>query len=279
MIQWFNSRSAFEQATRNIPYDRQATENDLQQRGLRGWCIACSTIVDFEIRRAPIWTNLREAIICPRCQLNSRMRMMVSALGRFGTQHKLHILERFTPFYVFLEKRFPKLTGSEFLGPDYKPGSKHKLKGLEGIEVEHQDFMNLSFPDSSLQLLIHGDVLEHVPDPWRAFREAARVIKPAGTMLFTVPFFDSEKNVVRARLEKGVLRHLLPEAYHGNPMHPEKGSLVFTEPGWQMLDDLQRAGFKSAEIGFCYDPFQGIVSSNSPTPQNFMWPVIFRARR
>ena len=54
---------------------------------------------------------------------------------------------------------------------------------------------------------------------------------------------------------------------------------VFTEPVWQMLDDLQRAGFKSAEIGFCYDPFQGIVSSNSPTPQNFMWPVIFRARR
>ena len=143
---------------------------------------------------------------------------------------------------------------------------------------EHQDFMNLSFPDASLQLLIHGDVLEHVPDPWRAFREAARVVKPAGTMLFTVPFFDSEKNVVRARFEKGVLRHLLPEAYHGNPMQPEKGSLVFTEPGWQMLDDLQRAGFRHAEIGFCYDPFQGIVSSNGPAPENFMWPVIFRAR-
>jgi hypothetical protein len=57
------------------------------------------------------------------------------------------------------------------------------------------------------------------------------------------------------------------------------GSLVFIHPGWALLDDIKGAGFRTVEIGLCYDPYQGIVSNNNPYPDGHMWPVIFRAAR
>ena len=98
-------------------------------------------------------------------------------------------------------------------------------------------------------------------------------------MIFTTPFFNRDNNVIRARIENGELVHLEPPAYHGNPMCPDKGSLVFTDHGWQMIEDLRSAGFSSVETGLCYDPFQGIVSDNHPCPEFHTWPLIFRARR
>lgn len=50
-----------------------------------------------------------------------------------------------------------------------------------------EDITRLTFPDSSLDLIVSSDVLEHVPDLAAAFAESRRVLRPGGAHLFTVP--------------------------------------------------------------------------------------------
>src|SRR5690606_36870284 len=114
--------------------------------------------------------------------------------------------------------------------------------------VRHEDVDNLSFPDGELDLIISNDVFEHVPNPPRAFAECARVLKPGGPLLATIPFNPNmAQSTVRARLVDGRLEHLLPPDYHGNPVS-EDGSLVFADFGWDLLATMKQAGFSHASI-------------------------------
>lgn len=245
---------------------------------LEGYCCICQDVVRFNIGRGAPWVSLRELIVCPQCHLNGRMRQIVTAIRHVGeqAQHRFLILERITPLFAVLQREYPDIRGCEYLGPNLPSGSVYKF---HGVDVEHQDFLQLSYDDASIDLLVHGDVLEHVPDHKRALTEAARVVKPGGQMIFTCPFFDYfDEHLIRCRIEEGVLKHYRPPVYHGNPMS-EQGSLVFIHPGWPLLDDIRSAGFSSVSIGLYYSPYEGIVSDNNPYPEGHMWPVIFRAIR
>lgn len=46
----------------------------------------------------------------------------------------------------------------------------------------------LPFPDASFDVVLFSEVLEHVDEPARAVSEIARVLKPGGRLLLTVPF-------------------------------------------------------------------------------------------
>jgi len=114
--------------------------------------------------------------------------------------------------------------------------------------VRHEDVEALSFPDNSLDLIVSNDVFEHVPHPDKAFSECARVLKPGGVLLATIPFHAAENtSVTRAQLTDGRLEQLLPAAYHGNPVSAD-GSLVFTDFGWDMLDMMRKAGFSNVGV-------------------------------
>jgi SAM-dependent methyltransferase len=45
----------------------------------------------------------------------------------------------------------------------------------------------IPYPDETFELVFSDNVLEHLPDPERAFREVARVLKPDGTFVFKTP--------------------------------------------------------------------------------------------
>jgi SAM-dependent methyltransferase len=149
-------------------------------------------------------------------------------------------MEQVTPFFAWAARRWTRarVTGSEYLGGSVQPGSV-----IDGIR--HENALGLSFRDRSFNVVVSNDVLEHVPDPERCLREAARVLKPGGHLLMTVPFHtDRARSVVRAELANGRVVHRLPPVYHGNPLSRE-GSLVFTDFGFDLLDALRRAGLSS----------------------------------
>lgn len=50
-----------------------------------------------------------------------------------------------------------------------------------------EDITRLTLADSSLDLIVSSDVLEHVADLAAAFAESRRVLRPGGAHLFTVP--------------------------------------------------------------------------------------------
>jgi SAM-dependent methyltransferase len=61
------------------------------------------------------------------------------------------------------------------------------LKGLGS--VAKGNLSGLGFPDGSIDFVFATDVLEHVDDDLRGLREIARVLRPDGKVLITVPAF------------------------------------------------------------------------------------------
>ena len=49
--------------------------------------------------------------------------------------------------------------------------------------------LHLPFADGAFDTVVSTEVLEHVPEPLRALREMARVLRPEGTLVLTVPLY------------------------------------------------------------------------------------------
>lgn len=50
------------------------------------------------------------------------------------------------------------------------------------------DAASIPLPDNSADIIIMGEILEHVPEPVLVLKEAYRLLKPGGLVLATVPF-------------------------------------------------------------------------------------------
>jgi len=240
---------------------RARTEQQLAQehRGeeefaIPGFSLLAGRAVEFlvdrqygaELRDGVTIPRWRERLVCPVTQLTNRQRAMVLLLRAYGGSGRdVFMFEQVTPLYRYLKEAAPgwRITGCEWLGPDIKPGAV-----VNGIH--HEDCAALSLPDSSVDVVMSLDVFEHVPDPRQGFREKARVLRPGGVLLMTVPFFaERDATVRRARHAGGKLEHLLPPEYHGNPIDPAGGSLVYHDFGWDLLPMIREAGFGDAFAG------------------------------
>jgi len=231
---------------------RRSLENSMMTGGapftVDGFCAVCSKEARFEIDyryayevEGVLTPNWREGLACPGCGLNNRMRAtahLVTSVLQPSPSSRFYLTERLTPVYEWVEKNFDHIVGSEFIGDSIPWGSSN----AQGIRNE--DLTKLSFDSESFDFVISLDVIEHVPRFERAFAELWRVLAPGGTLLFSVPFrMDLDKNLIRARVtDTGEIEHLLPPEYHGDPLNAE-GCLSFYHFGWELLEQVQAAGF------------------------------------
>jgi SAM-dependent methyltransferase len=207
-----------------------------------------------EGRLVPNW---RERLLCPFCHFNNRQRAAIHLFEihcRPESKAAVYITEQVSPVYRWLAAHYPNLVGSEFLGGEFSPGEVNRAG------TRHEDLTRLSFRDQTMDAVLSFDVFEHIPDFLAAFRECARILKPGGMLLTTVPFrTDNPMNLIRARHgEAGELIHDEPPEYHGDPVNPDQGVLCYQHFGWEMLDHLRSCGFaesyalvlQSAEFGY-----------------------------
>jgi SAM-dependent methyltransferase len=91
-------------------------------------------------------------------------------------------------------------------------GSEVNGKRCENLE-------SLTFTDSTFDIFITQDVMEHVFRPDIAMHEIMRVVRPGGAHVFTAPkHFGLLESRQRARLKPdGTVEHLEPPNYHGAP--------------------------------------------------------------
>jgi SAM-dependent methyltransferase len=82
-----------------------------------------------------------------------------------------------------LRPRLP-IPGSHFV--DLSPSVVDHLKSRGG-RAESGSITALPFPASSFDLVCAFDIVEHVDDDLLAFAELARILKPGGALLFSVP--------------------------------------------------------------------------------------------
>lgn len=135
--------------------------------------------------------------------------------------------------------RIRKLTVIEInpaknLSPFLQALPKHTLHSFPQLDMQQ-----MSFPDSSIDLIIHSDTLEHVPDSKAALKECRRVLKPGGHLFYTVP-------IVIGRLTR--TRRGLPPSYHGKPGVNRDDCIVQTEYGADFWCEIFQAGFREVSL-------------------------------
>ncbi len=228
-------------------------------------CLVCGRASLAEIRAA----NLRESCRCIRCGASNRQRQIAAVILAAGGPPRRRSLAEFaatSPASIYNTEAGGALHRvlssaahyrcSEYLSPDTRAGAV-----VSG--VEHQDLSALTFPGDSFDLVISGDVLEHLPHPYTAHREIRRVLRDGGRHVFTVPFDHREcLDQTRARRRAdGTVEHILEPQYHEDPVHPE-GALVYTIFGLEMLVQLRRIGF-AVRVHHLHRPVHGILGDNA----------------
>ena len=264
-IQQYRNLESFQQRLR----DEAAGWPDAVQRGIR--TIAISGILD-PLSDQPIppdhlvvnGANLRETIEADG--LNSRQRAELLVLRRLVESGelpnleylRLYVSEAVTPFAKWLKARVPRIRCSEYL-----PEPDHWLRG----KVAHRDIRRIGLPPGTMHCMICNEVLEHVEELEVALPGIAEVLSLGGYLLATMPFaYGSYEHVVKARWRgEGLEPELLTEAeWHGDPVQPNKGSLVYQIPGWQLLDQLKAAGFSEVNLHAVSSTTYGVLGAEMP---------------
>jgi SAM-dependent methyltransferase len=102
------------------------------------------------------------------------------------------------------------LVGNEVVGVDVDRWALDEAREL-GIETRWVDAEGpLPFEDASFDVVVAGELLEHIRDPAVHIREAHRVLRPGGTLVGSVP------NAYRL---KNRLRFLAGRSPENNPTH------------------------------------------------------------
>jgi hypothetical protein len=289
MIHWLDTQDEFRTfAAANERIRKVAEEWLSTKESVDGYCSCCDRITTFQIHSGAMLgslPSLREGLLCSGCGMSNRSRLIYKVVceeirnGNYQGNEVL-LLERLSPLYTCLAKEFPGLIGSEFLGMEHQPGREYFYNSE--ISIRHESLVELSFADASLKMLIHNDILEHIPHYRQAIAEAKRVLCAGGVMVFTCPFFaERQESLVRSIIhEDGSLQHLEPPEFHGDPLNPGQGILAYYHHGWSLIDDIRDAGFKKVQVGVDYDVFSGFVSNNFPGGgYGLMLPIVIRARK
>jgi SAM-dependent methyltransferase len=215
-----------------------------------------------ETRFSGFTDNVRESGRCSSCKSFNRQRQMAYAIRKV-VGLPMHGKFRFEPGFSIYNvesngalhrtlSAHPGYVCSEYFGPQYVSG--RRVRG-----VRHEDLQRLSFADRFFDLVLSSDVLEHVPEPYLAHREIRRVLKPGGRHIFTVPYDPrADRDDVRARMVNGEIEYLAERLYHGDPVRPKEGVLVWTIFGREMLEHLKDAGFEM-QVMTINEPQLGIL--------------------
>jgi glycosyltransferase involved in cell wall biosynthesis/SAM-dependent methyltransferase len=141
--------------------------------------------------------------------------------------------------------------------PDREPGE------LLAPGVVNQNLERLTFPNESFDLVVTSDVMEHVRLDHLAHAEIARVLKPGGIYVFTVPHFrDRREHFVRVQVsdphDPSRDVYLTEPEYHGDANAPGgEGALSYRSYGTVLEEELAALGF-DVEYSFANDDRHGI---------------------
>ena len=214
-----------------------------------GICAVCGALSRF----AYFGGSTRESYACEGCGASMRERGVAQALLDFYgagqtcvrdlCEHPgfaaLSVYEPGTsgPHRVYM-KRLKRYRQSCFR-KDVAPGTT-----VDGLV--NQDLERLTFDSGSFDVVITSDILEHVRRPSAAFAEIKRVLRLGGRHIFTVPlqYPMRPKTVFRVDTSTDEDRPLLPPVYHGDGAGGN--SLVYTDFGEDLLDDLSRSGMSTS---------------------------------
>src|ERR1700730_915489 len=220
---------------------------------VNGFCPICSAPARF--RSDSPW--LRDFFRCEGCGSIPRERALMAAIEMFYPEWRTMAIHESSPVERGASPRLKRECSAytaSFYDPVVPLGTLHPQQGYRCENLEY-----LTFADASFDLVLTQDVFEHIFHPDRAIKEIARVLKPGGAYLMTVPIvMKSSPSQRRARIDNnGNITHLKAPEYHGNPID-ERGSLVTIDWGYDILDYLTFQSSLCCTMIFMDDLSRGI---------------------
>tara|TARA_B100002051_G_scaffold256989_1_gene273975 strand:+ start:255 stop:941 length:687 start_codon:yes stop_codon:yes gene_type:complete len=89
----------------------------------------------------------------------------------------------------------------KIVGIDMSRTAIKRAKSLsDNIEYHIGDASNMPFEDNSFDIIFSSEVLEHVLEPEKVFKEICRILKPNGRFVFSVP--DEQRTLDLIKLVK-----------------------------------------------------------------------------
>ncbi len=200
-----------------------------------GFCNICDAPALFRVPN--VYTELREHYICTRCRSVPRERALMYCIEKYYPHWRSLQIHESSPAPRGASVKLA--TSAGYSSSQFFPGHP---RGSEQQGIRNEDIESLTFADNTFDLFVTQDVMEHVFHPERAFSEIARVLRPGGAHIFTVPLINRESPSERAaRLSSdGTVEHLLSPEYHGNPVS-EQGSLVTMRWGQDIAEHIHKA--------------------------------------
>lgn len=126
--------------------------------------------------------NWRESIICPECACSNHLRFFIGKIRKeYEKGMNVLLYEYGSTLYQFVKHYIPDVTACECTGKEYKNIE-------EGEKVLYENPSALSIPTESFSLVIANDLWEKVSDKEGALKEAARIVKKGGKLIFTTVF-------------------------------------------------------------------------------------------
>ena len=207
--------------------------------------------------------NYRESLVANG--LLSRNRAVLVVLEQlYGSlevlgQQEIYVVEALTGFALWLRRQ---LGGERLLCSEFLEDAEHNF-----TDIPHQDLCALTFADASFDLVLCNELFEHVQDLELAFREIARVLRPGGRLVATCPLaFGQTEAIVKVRHNPatGEAEQMIEAEFHGDPVRPLAGSLVYRIPAWDVLDQLRGAGFLEVRMHHIASWKHGVLGSDLP---------------
>ncbi len=141
---------------------------------------------EFHPLRSPGFSSEDRNVFCPGCGSYERHRAITYYLNKTAIlpRHGL-VLEIGNGLIRAFRKHFED-QGMTYFNLDPWPN----FSEITG------DVTDVPFRTCSFEIVVCSHVLEHIPDDFRAMCEILRIVKPAGWVLFQVPYDDNRFNTI-----------------------------------------------------------------------------------
>jgi ubiquinone/menaquinone biosynthesis C-methylase UbiE len=126
------------------------------------------------------------------------------------------------------------------LSPDMIANAREHEAGARGIHYSVMDAHHLVFNDAMFDVAILGQSLAYLEDPWQAFAEVRRVLRPSGRIAVSCrcrSLSTPAQGVFFERLERLAIRRARTPSHHA----------LFGEP-WVLTNMLEMAGFTDLRV-------------------------------
>jgi len=209
----------------------------------KGYCPCCSKDVNFVSFNH--W--LRDNFYCSNCFSIPRERALMITIEKYFPKWRTLNIHESSPGNRGASFTL-KNNCEKYISTQYYP---NLTLGTFKNKHRNEDLENQTFKDETFDLVITQDVMEHVYNPEKAFREITRTLKNGGAHIFTVPIVNKYNmtEVWATKGEDGEPVFLKTPEFHGSPIN-SKGSPVTMHWGFDIIDFIRNKSGLDTKIEY-----------------------------